>query len=127
MSSSRARASSAPPPAHGKLLADEEAIAARPACRKLVKRTTAQQVQKKYWDHFRDFNDYQKYILVWDGLTLDDRLSKDTHATNEGCGPTMGACYYKNLRLRYSVHHASQSQLVVRNPAEEVRMELRAA
>ena len=119
----------APAPARTKLLADEEAESASKlkASRKGVRRTVVQQVQKKYWDHFRDFSDYQRYILTWENLTLDARIRRDTDKVNEGGGPTMGAIYYRQLRSHYSVQSASATALVSSNTAEEVRPALRAA
>jgi hypothetical protein len=127
--SAKGRSTSAParPSATQTLLSAEEASATKVSCgRKLARRDTRAQVQKKYWDHFRDFSDYQKFIMVHENQTLDDRLMSDTHACNSGDGPTMGANYYRDLRKWYSVQQAATSQLAAKNPSEEVRAELKA-
>ncbi|CAE8626400.1 unnamed protein product, partial [Polarella glacialis] len=115
-------ASSSSGPIVGQLLQEEEVnVGSAAPRRKLTKRNTDQQVTKKYWDHFRDFDDNQKYIIVVEGMTLEERLTKDTRASRGKNGIPMGAPYYRSLRLKYSSVSSNMAQLAAKDSSEEVR------
>ncbi|CAE8583142.1 unnamed protein product [Polarella glacialis] len=121
-------ASSSSGPIVGQLLQEEEVnVGSAAPRRKLTKRNTDQQVTKKYWDHFRDFDDNQKYIIVVEGMTLEERLTKDTRASRGKNGIPMGAPYYRSLRLKYSSVSSNMAQLAAKDSSEEVRPAFRAA
>lgn len=95
--------------------------------RKLVRNDTNRQVSKKMWDHFRDFTDVQKFVLTYEGLTLEETLTRDTRSNKAGKGPTMGSEYYKVLRKRFALQSAPSAQLVASDPTQEIRPALREA
>jgi len=108
-------------------LVESAQAAAKPRARRLVRQTTDKQVHKKFWDHFRDFTDTQKYVITCEGLTLEERLMRDTRTNRAGQGPAMGATYYQALRKLYALQASPAMQLAATNPNEPIRTELRNA
>ena len=102
-------------------------VAPKAATRRLVRQTTDKQVSNKFWDHFRDFTDTQKFVLTSDGLTLEETLMRDTRTNRAGQGPAMGATYYQSLRKLYALQPSPAMQLSATNPVEPIRTELRNA
>ena len=95
--------------------------------RKLVRNDTNKQVTNKLWDHFRDFSDVQRFVLTYEGLTLEETLVRDTRFNKAGKPPTMGAEYYKLLRKRFLLQSSPSAQLAASDPSEEIRPVLREA
>jgi hypothetical protein len=108
------------------LVAAAEAVP-KPKARRLVRNDTNKQVQKKIYDHFRDFSDTQKYVLTVNGLTLQETLQQDTRSNRLGNGPAMGSAYYVQKRKDFALTNSPSLQLVAANPSEEIRASLREA
>lgn len=94
--------------------------------RRLVRQHTEKAVSKKMWDHFRDFSDIQKYVLTYEGITLEERLTRDTRDRRSG-GITMGAAYYSKLRGWYATTTNAAAMLTAKDPNQPVRASLREA
>ena len=91
-----------------------------------MRNNTEKAVIKKLWDHFRDFSDVQKFVLTHEGLTLEERLARDTRERRDGAG-TMGAAYYQKLRGWYASTTNASAMLTARDSTEVVRPSLREA
>jgi hypothetical protein len=108
------------------LVAAEEA-GPKKATRKLVRRDTMKQVKKKMADHFSDFTDTQKHVVLSGGLTLEKTLERDVRSNRAGNGPNMTASYYTQKRKEFALQSSPMVQLAATNPNEEVRADLREA
>lgn len=95
--------------------------------RKVVRDDTSNQVSKFLFANFKDFNDVQKHVLHFSGLSLQETLEQDFRANKMGKGPNMGPEYVKTLRKRFALHSSPSAQLPPTNPSEEIRPALREA
>ena len=91
--------------------------------RKLVRRDTEQAVSKCLRDNFGNFTEINSDVLLYQGMTLRERLLKDKRSAKMGLA-TMGANYYRDLRQWYSGEESPMAKLAVKDNNEKVRQEL---
>ena len=95
--------------------------------RKVVRDDTIMKVQKKLDSIFKYFTDTQKFVLTYEGLTLEKTLDRDFRLVKAGKGPTMGAEYIKACHKHFALQSSSSSQLAANDASEEIRPILREA
>jgi hypothetical protein len=93
--------------------------------RRLVKRNTDQQVNKKLADNFPSFGQVNTDCILFEHKTLRERVIADTYSNRlDGRNPTMGKTYYDNLRANYASADSASALLVVQNSSDKVGEDL---
>ena len=107
-------------------LAPEQKVKGTSRKRKLDKQDTEKQVEKLIRDNFKSWSSAKLDGTVLGGLTLRQRLADDKRKNRRG-EQSMGATFYKELKLLYAGADAPALQLHVKDSKQCVRLGLVAA
>ena len=104
------------------LMEAQEALQQEPAAasRVLKKRNTNDEVERKIQSHFPGMTPTQMESKRVDGLTLRERIEKDTRDVRTKKGARLGAAYWRELQSLYAEAGSGPGELKVKNSNEIV-------
>ena len=104
------------------LMEAQEALQQEPAAasRVLKRRNTNDEVERKIQSHFPGMTPTQMESKKVEGLTLRERIEKDTRDVRTKKGARLGAAYWRDLKSLYAEAGSGPGELKVKNSDEIV-------